>query len=39
MTDLPTGWAIAQLAEICHVEMGQSPPSSTYNTDGAGLQG
>ena len=28
---------MAQLAEICHIEMGQSPPSSTYNTDGAGL--
>ena len=37
MTGLPNGWAIAQLAEICHIEMGQSPPSSTYNTDGVGL--
>ncbi len=37
MTDLPRGWTTAQLAEICHIEMGQSPPSSTYNTDGVGL--
>lgn len=37
MNELPTGWAIAQLAEICHIEMGQSPPSSTYNTNGTGL--
>lgn len=37
MTNLPTGWASAQLAEVCHVEMGQSPPSSTYNTEGLGL--
>ena len=37
MTDLPTGWAIARLAEICHIEMGQSPPSSTYNSEGTGL--
>ncbi|MDE0001141.1 MAG: restriction endonuclease subunit S [Rhodospirillaceae bacterium] len=37
MTGLPRSWAIAQLAEICQIEMGQSPPSSTYNTDGVGL--
>ena len=37
MTGLPTGWAIAHLVEICHIEMGQSPPSNTYNTDGVGL--
>ena len=37
MTDSPTGWACASLSEICHVEMGQSPPSSTYNTDRDGL--
>lgn len=37
MTELPRGWATARLADICHIEMGQSPPSSTYNTDGAGL--
>ena len=37
MTELPTGWASARLTELCHIEMGQSPPSSTYNTDGLGL--
>ena len=37
MTELPRGWAVRQLAEVCHIEMGQSPPSSTYNTDGEGL--
>ena len=37
MSELPRGWAIGQLAEICHIEMGQSPPSNTYNTNGAGL--
>lgn len=37
MTDLPSGWVSAQLVEVCHVEMGQSPPSSTYNTEGSGL--
>ena len=37
MSDLPTGWARARLSEICDVEMGQSPPSSTYNTDREGL--
>ncbi len=37
MTELPRGWVSGPLAEICHIEMGQSPPSSTYNTDGVGL--
>ena len=37
MKDLPTGWARVQLSEICHIEMGQSPPSSTYNNRGQGL--
>lgn len=37
MTDLPRGWAEARLADVCDIEMGQSPPSSTYNTDGSGL--
>ena len=37
MTALPRGWTIGQLSEICHIEMGQSPPSRTYNTDGVGL--
>ena len=37
MTELPRGWAMAPLAEVCHIEMGQSPPSSSYNTDGEGV--
>lgn len=37
MRDLPTGWAEARLTDVCDIEMGQSPPSSTYNTDGSGL--
>lgn len=36
-TELPDGWIRACLTDICHVEMGQSPPSITYNTDGDGL--
>ncbi len=35
--ELPAGWVSTQLAEVCHIEMGQSPPTSTYNTDGHGL--
>jgi type I restriction enzyme S subunit len=34
---LPNGWTVARLGDICHVNMGQSPPSSTYNTDAQGL--
>lgn len=37
MTNLPTGWITAPLGEICHIEMGQAPPSSTYNSRGFGL--
>ena len=35
--DLPKGWAWVTLAEISEIILGQSPPSSTYNTDGKGL--
>ena len=35
--ELPKGWAIAPLEEICLIIMGQSPPSSTYNEEGEGL--
>lgn len=35
--DLPSGWVWAPLADFCDVEMGQSPPSSTYNSEGLGL--
>jgi type I restriction enzyme, S subunit len=34
---LPDGWKWTTLADVCHIELGQSPPSSTYNTDGIGL--
>ena len=35
--DLPIGWAVSTLADVCHVIQGQSPPGETYNTDGIGL--
>jgi type I restriction enzyme, S subunit len=35
--DLPPGWGRARLADVAEVVAGQSPPSSTYNTDGEGL--
>ena len=33
----PDGWERVRLSDICHIEMGQSPPSSTYNETGDGL--
>jgi type I restriction enzyme S subunit len=35
--ELPEGWRLTELGKVCHVIMGQSPPSDTYNNDGAGL--
>ncbi len=35
--DLPKGWIWTTLEEISEIILGQSPPSSTYNTDGKGL--
>lgn len=35
--DLPDGWVWTTLEEISEIILGQSPPSSTYNTDGEGL--
>lgn len=35
--DEPTAWTRVSLAEISEVQMGQSPPGSTYNADGRGL--
>ncbi len=35
--DLPKGWVWTTLEEIGEIILGQSPPSSTYNTDGDGL--
>lgn len=37
LTDLPKGWVWTSLEKISHIILGQSPPSSTYNTDGEGL--
>jgi type I restriction enzyme S subunit len=34
---LPDGWVWTTVGEACEVILGQSPPSSTYNTDGIGL--
>ena len=34
---LPEGWVWTTLGEACDINMGQSPPSSTYNTEGIGL--
>src|SRR5438552_10761900 len=34
---LPSGWQSATLGQIAVITMGQSPPSVTYNTHGAGL--
>ena len=36
-TPLPKNWAIARIADVASVVMGQSPPSSTYNSMGDGL--
>ena len=35
--NLPKGWVWATLEGISEIILGQSPPSSTYNTDGEGL--
>ena len=35
--DLPNGWVWTTLGKISKIILGQSPPSSTYNTDGNGL--
>ena len=38
MSDIsPHGWEKVKLSDICHVELGQSPPSSSYNEVGDGL--
>ena len=35
--DLPEGWEVKRLAEVAHINMGQSPPGSSYNQEGIGL--
>ena len=37
LSELPDGWIRTTLEEISEIILGQSPPSSTYNTDGKGL--
>lgn len=34
---LPLGWVWTTLGDSCHIIMGQSPPSETYNSEGVGL--
>lgn len=34
---LPKDWKWVQLGDACNIIMGQSPPSTSYNTDGIGL--
>ena len=35
--ELPPDWAAAPIGDVALVQMGQSPPSTTYNCDGVGL--
>ena len=37
LPELPDGWVWTTLEEISEITLGQSPPSSTYNTNGKGL--
>ena len=37
LSSIPEGWKIGRLGEICNLNMGQSPPSTTYNEEGIGL--
>lgn len=34
---VPGHWEVKRLGEVCEIIMGQSPPSTTYNTQGIGL--
>lgn len=36
-SDRKEDWVETKLGEVCEINMGQSPPSSTYNTEGIGL--
>jgi len=35
--ELPEGWVLAKLPQIAEINMGQSPPGSTYNEERKGL--
>jgi len=34
---IPKEWEVVRLSDVAEIVMGQSPPSSTYNTEGKGL--
>ena len=36
-TNFPEHWETAKLGDVCNIIMGQSPPSTTYNDNGAGM--
>jgi type I restriction enzyme S subunit len=36
-SDLPEGWLLASLPQMVKINMGQSPPGSTYNNKGDGI--
>ena len=35
--DIPEHWEVKKLGEVCEIIMGQSPPSSSYNSSGLGM--
>ena len=35
--EIPEGWVVGTLGDICDITMGQSPPGHSYNEDGNGL--
>ncbi len=35
--EIPKGWKVGKLGEICKIVMGQSPPGDTYNEIGEGM--
>ncbi len=37
MSNLPKGWSLVELNEICNINMGQSPKSESYNENNIGL--
>ncbi|ODV49888.1 type I restriction enzyme S subunit [Methanohalophilus euhalobius] len=36
MGEIPRGWRVGKLKDICEINMGQSPPGKTYNENGEG---
>ena len=35
--NLPKDWKIKKIKDSCELLMGQSPPGSSYNTEGEGM--